>query len=115
MVYKSTLLAGGLGLCLLLGAGCAHHNQSNSCNRPAIVQSVPIAKPACCPTPGCPTPGCGAQLPPPPPGGAPIVAPPGVTPPGYAPPAYAPPPVAPPSPNPVFMPSSKTGVIVPQY
>jgi hypothetical protein len=92
MFLKRIMFAASLGLGITLAAGCCHHHQPTSCPttcpRPAIVNTVPIQQPPCCPGPG-----------------APMVPPPG---PGVVPPV--------PPPNPVFTPQSKTGVIVPnQY
>jgi hypothetical protein len=91
MLFKQLLCGVGLTLGLTLAAGCCHHAQSTPCNKPAVVNTVPIVPPPPPPC-GCPT-GPGAVVAP-----API-------PPGTLPPA--------PPPGP-FTPSSQSGVIVPQ-
>ncbi len=91
MLLKRISAVAGLALTMALAFGCCHHQQS-ACTKPAVVGSVPIAQPA--PGPCCP------NQPGPPPG---AVIPPGNVPPGNVPP-----------PPPNFIPSAKSGVIVPQ-
>jgi hypothetical protein len=62
MLLKKMFCGAATVLALSLGAGCAHHQGcNNTCTKPAVVSSVPIApvpQPPCCGAPGAvPPPG----------------------------------------------------------
>lgn len=89
MKLRMLFIGAGLALGLTLGAGCSCKHQNNTCTKPAVVGSVPIAQPL--PAPPCNN--CGPGVPVPPPGMVPQPGPPG--------------------PPPPFHPSAQSGLIVP--